>query len=89
MSEFRQFHPSLRVSKVQELRNNGFVVIGDTPRDAAILQSGNKMKACLRQNVSARLTRAYQTAKTASKTLVVKGVPTEASKGFQRIPGPE
>ena len=89
MSEFRQFHPSLRVSKVQELKNNGFVVIGDTPRDVAILQSDNKMKACLRQNISASLPKAYQTAKTASKTLVVKGMPTEASKGFQRIPGPK
>ena len=51
MSELRQFHPSLRVSKVQELKNNRFLVIGDTPRDVAILQSDNKMKACLYQNV--------------------------------------
>ena len=80
MSELRQFHPSLRVSKVQELKNNRFPVIGDTPRDVAILQSDNKMKACLGQNVSASLPKAYQTAKTASKTLVVKGVPTEVSE---------
>ena len=46
MSELRQFHPSLRVSKVQELKNNKFLVIRDTPRDVAILQSDNKMKAC-------------------------------------------
>ena len=38
------------------------------------------MKACLGQNVSASLPKAYQTAKTASKTLVVKGVPTELSE---------
>ena len=37
MSELRQFHPSLRVSKVQELKNNRFLVIGDTPRDVAII----------------------------------------------------
>ena len=80
MSELRQFHPSLRVSKVQELKNNRFLVIGDTPRDVAILQSDDKMKACLGQNVSASLPKAYQTAKTASKTLVVKGVPTEVSE---------
>ena len=80
MSELRQFHPSLRVSKVQELKNNRFLVIGDTPRDVAILQSDNKIKACLGQNVSASLPKAYQTAKTASKTLVVKGVPTEVSE---------
>ena len=53
MSELRQFHPRLRVSKVQELKNNRFLVIGDSPRDVAILQSDNKMKACLGQNVSA------------------------------------
>ena len=80
MSELRQFNPSLRVSKVQELKNNRFLVIGDTPRDVAILLSDNKMKACLGQNVSASLPKAYQTAKTASKTLVVKGVPTEVSE---------
>ena len=80
MSELRQFHPSLRVSKIQELKNNRFLVIRDTPRDVAILQNDNKMKACLGQNVSASLPKAYQTAKTASKTLVVKGVPTEVSE---------
>ena len=65
MSELRHFHRSLRVSKVQELKNNRFLVIGDTPRDVAILESDNKMKACLGQNVSASLPKAYQTAKTA------------------------
>ena len=38
------------------------------------------MKACLSQNVSTSLPKAYQTAKTASKTLVVKRVPTEGSE---------
>ena len=80
MCELRQFHPGFRVSKVQKLKNNRFLVIGDTPRDVAILQSDNKMKACLGQNVSASLPKAYQTAKTASKTLVVKRVPTEVSE---------
>ena len=80
MSELRQFHPSLRASKVQELKNNRFLVIGDTPRDVAILQNDNKMKACLGQNVSASLPKAYQTTKTASKTLVVKGLPIEVSE---------
>ena len=80
MSDFRQFHPSLRVSKVKELKNNRFLVIGDTPQDVAILQSENKMKACPGQNVSASLPKTYQTAKTASKTLVVKGVTTEVSE---------
>ena len=65
INELRQFHPSLRVSKVQELKNNRFLVIGDTPQDFAILQSDNKMKACLGQNVSASLPKACQTAKAA------------------------
>ena len=65
MSELRQFHPSLRVSKGQELKNNRFLVIGDTPQDVTILQSDNKMKACLDQNVSASVLKAYQTAKAA------------------------
>ena len=44
------------------------------------------MKACLGQNVSASLPKAYQTAKTASKTLVIKGVPTEVSeKNFKEF----
>ena len=51
MSDMRQFHLSLRVSKVRELKSNRFLVIGDTPRDNAILQSDNKMKVCLGQNV--------------------------------------
>ena len=87
MSELRQFHPSLSVSKVQELKKNRFIVTGDTPQDIAILESDNKMKTCLDQNVSANLPKAYQTAKTASKPLVVKGVPTEVSeKDFKEVP---
>ena len=58
MRELGQFHPSLRVSKVQELKNNMFLVIGDTTRGVAILQSDNKMKACLGQNVSPSLPKA-------------------------------
>ena len=38
------------------------------------------MKACVGQDVSASLLKAYQTVKAASKTLVVKGVPTEVPK---------
>ena len=76
MSELRQFCLSFRVSEVQELKSNGFLVI----RDIAILQRDSKMKACLGQNVSASLPKAYQTAKAASKTLVVKRVPTKVSE---------
>ena len=53
MSELKQFH--IKVSKVLEKKNNSFLIIGDTPRDVAILQSENKMKACLGQNVKISL----------------------------------
>ena len=86
MSKLRQFRPSLRVSKVQELKNNRFLVILDTLREVAIIQSHNKMKAFLGQNVSTSLPKAQQTAKAASKTLMVKGVPTKVSeKNFKEF----
>ena len=46
------------------------------------------MKASSGKNVSASLPKAYQTAKAASKTLVVKGVPTEVlEKDFKEFLG--
>ena len=79
MSELKQFHPNIKVSKVLEKKNNSFLIIGNTPRDVAILQSENKMKACLGQNVKISLPKAYQTSKP-KKSLVIKGVPTEVSE---------
>ena len=38
------------------------------------------MRCCLGQNISASLPKLHQTAKAASKTLMVKGVPTEVSE---------
>ena len=76
MSELSQYHPELRVSRVKDLPNRGFLVVGNTPRDVVILQSESKMKACLGQNLTISLPKAYQNP-TKSKTLVVKGVPTE------------
>ena len=46
MSELKQSHPRIKVSKVLEKKNNSFLIIGDSPRDVAILQSETKMKAC-------------------------------------------
>ena len=76
MSELSQFHPELRVSRVKDLPNKGFLIIGNTPRDVLTLQSEKKMKACLGKNLKISLPKAYQI-KEKSKTLVVKGVPTE------------
>ena len=69
-------HPELRVSRVKDLPNKGFLIIGNTPRDVLTLQSEDKMKACLGKNLKISLPKAYQI-KGKSKTLVVKGVPTE------------
>ena len=51
MSELSQYHPELRVSRVKDLPNHSFLVVGNTPRDVVILQSDNKMKACLGQTL--------------------------------------
>ena len=76
MSELSQYHPELRVSRVKDLSNQSFLIVGNTPRDVVILQSETKMKACLGKNLKISLPKAYQN-KDKSKTLVVKGVPTE------------
>ena len=76
MSELSQYLPELRVSRVKDLPNQSFLIVGNTPRDVVILQSESKMKACLGKNLKISLPRAYQN-QTKSKTLVVKGVPTE------------
>ena len=72
MSELKQYHPKIKVSKVLERKNNSFLIIRDTPRDVGILQSESKMKACPGQKVKISLPKAYQTAKP-KKSLVVKG----------------
>ena len=77
MGELRQHHPSLRISKVKALQKGDLLVVGDSPRDAVILQSEPKMKAALGQNVRVSLPKAYQTTKQKNKCLVVKGVPTD------------
>ena len=76
MRELSQYHPELRVSRVKDLPNKRFLIIGDTPRHFIILPNENKMKACLSKNLKISLPKAYQS-KEKSKTLVVKGVPTE------------
>ena len=79
MSELKQFHPNIKVSKVLERKTTVFLLIGDTPRDVGILQSESKMKACLGQKVKISLPKAYQTAKP-KKSLVVKGMPAEVTE---------
>ena len=43
MSELRQYHPSLRVFQLKQSQN-GWIFIGDTPKDFTVLQSEPKMQ---------------------------------------------
>ena len=77
MGELRQYHPSLKVSRVKELPKGDLLVIGDSVQDVVILQNENKMKAALDQNVKITLPKAYQINRTQNKSLAIKGVPTD------------
>ena len=43
MSELKQYHPNLRVLQIKQTKN-GWIFIGDTLKDFAILQSEPKMQ---------------------------------------------
>ena len=74
MSELRQYHPNLRVLQIKQTKN-GWIFIGDTPKDFAILQSEPKMQQFLGKNVKMSLPRSYHSADAKKdKILVFKGV---------------
>ena len=75
MSELlRQYHPSLRVLQIKPTKN-GWIFIGDTPKDFNILQSEAKMKRVFGPKVKVTLPRSYHSADASkSKILVFKGV---------------
>ena len=77
MGELRQFHPSLKISQIKELPKGDFLVISDSVRDVIILRSESKMKAALGKNVKVSLPKAFQTNKVQTKSLAIKGVPTD------------
>ena len=77
MSELRQLHPILKVSQIKELPKCDFLVIGDSVQDVTILQSESKMKVALAKNVKVSLPKTFQTNKTQTKSLAIKGVPTD------------
>ena len=79
LGELRQFRPGLKVSQIKELPKGDFLIIGDSMQDVLILQSENKMKAALGQNVKVSLPKAFQTNKQQTKSLAVKGVPSDIS----------
>ena len=79
MGELRQYHPSLKISRIKELPKSDFVVIGDSVQDVIILQNENKMKTVLGKNVKISLPKAFQTNKVQTKNLAIKGVPTDTT----------
>ena len=86
MSELRQYHPSLRVFQIRQ-SSKGWLFIGDTPKDFAILQSETKMKQVFGPKVKVSLPKSYHSAD-ASKTkiLIFKGVSHNITiKDFQEL----
>ena len=74
MSELRQYHPNLRVLQIKQTKN-GWIFIGDTHKDFAILQSEPKMQQVFGKKVKMSLPRSYHSADTKKdKILVFKGV---------------
>ena len=86
MGELRPYHPSLKILRIKELPKGGLVVIGDSMQNLNISQNESKMKAALGKNVKICLPKAFQTSKDQTKSLSVKGVPTDMTdikfKGF-------
>ena len=86
MGELRQFHPSLKISQIKELLKGDFLIIGDSVQDITILQSESKMKAALGKNAKVSPPKAFQTKKAQTKSLAVKGVPTDITDSeFQEL----
>ena len=74
MSELRQYHPNLRVLQIKQTKN-GWIFIGDTPKDFAILQSEPKMQQVFGKKVKMSLPKSYHSADAKKdKILVFKGI---------------
>ena len=59
MGELRQYHPSVKISRIKERPKGDFVAIGDSMQDVIILQNESKMKAALGKNVKISLPKAF------------------------------
>ena len=70
MSELRQYHPSLRVLQIKQVKN-GWISIVDTPKDFAILQSETKMKQVFGPKVKVSLPKSYHSADASKSKFVV------------------
>ena len=65
---------------LKELPKGDFLIISDSVQDIIILQSESKMKAALGKNVKVSLPKAFQTSKVQTKSLAIKGVPTNITE---------
>ena len=54
MRELRQYHPNLRVLQIKQTKN-GWIFIGDTPKDFSILPSEPKMQQVFEKKVKVSL----------------------------------
>ena len=74
MNELRQYHPNLRVLQIKQTKN-GWIFIGETPKDFAILQNEPKMQQVFGKKVKMSLPKSYHSADAKKdKILVFKGV---------------
>ena len=80
MGELRQYHPGLKVFSIKALPKGDFVLVGDSLQYVIILQSETKMKGTFGQKVKISLPKAFQTNKVSTKSLAVKGVPTDITE---------
>ena len=79
MSELRQYHPNLRVLQIKQTKN-GWIFIGDTPKDFVILQREPKMQQVFGKKVKMSLPKSYHSADAKKdKILVFKGVSNNIS----------
>ena len=68
MSELRQYHPNLRVLQIKPTQN-GWIFIGDTPKDFATLQSEPKMQQVFGKKVRVSLPNSYHSADAKKKKI--------------------
>ena len=69
MSELRQYHPNVRVLQIKQTKN-GWIFIGDTPKDFAILQSEPKMQQVFEEKVKMSLPKSYNSADAKKDTVL-------------------
>ena len=74
MNELRQYYPSFRAYQIKQTQK-GWIFIGDTPKDFAILQSESKVQQVFGPNAKVSLLKSYYSADASKRNvLIFKGV---------------